>query len=86
MISHALGMVSRRGGNDTSLLLLVRQPRELVQCAALLERPGELQIFELHPDLGASNIRQGLGQAHRRALNLAFEDIGGLTDIFNRDR
>jgi hypothetical protein len=46
VIGDALRVVAGRAGDDAGAPLLRREPRELVERAALLERGGELQISE----------------------------------------
>jgi hypothetical protein len=80
VISQALGMVAGAGGDDALGLLGVAEQHQLVERAALLVGGRELQVLELHPHLGAGNLRQGLRIAARRALDMALETAGGGLD------
>ena len=60
MIGDALRMVAGRHGDDATAALLIGELQQRVQCAALLEGGGELQVLELYPDVGLGDARQRL--------------------------
>jgi len=53
MIGDALRVVAGRHGDDAGAALLRRQALQLVERAALLERAGRMQRFQLEDDLRA---------------------------------
>ena len=63
------------------LLLVLAELQQLVQRAALLVGGGELQVLELHPDLGAGDLRQRARMAARRALDMTLQPVPGREDV-----
>jgi len=81
VVGEALAVVAGRGRDHPAPALVRRQLEELVEGAPLLVGGGELQVLELHPHLGARNLRQGLGMAAGSAFDLAVDPRGGGFDI-----
>ena len=81
VIGEALRVIACAGGDHADIPAGLIHQQELVQRAALLESGGELQILELHPHVCASDLGQGAGVAHRRALDPALEPVCGGDDI-----
>ncbi len=75
VIGQGLGVVARRGGDDTALPLIPGQLHQSVQGASLLERAGEVQIVVLHPDIRAGQLGQAAGMADRGAVHLAGDTL-----------
>ena len=80
---HALGVISRRGGNHASLLLGGVQTVQLDQRAARLEGSGQLQVLELEYDAGAGQFRQRRRFDAGRAHQLSSQEGGSGTDVFD---
>ena len=57
MPRHRLGMIAGGHGDDPTLSLGIGQQCQAVGRAALLERPGDLQIVQLQHHLGAGRAR-----------------------------
>ncbi len=81
MIGNALRMIACRGGDDTVPTLLRQEMGEEVSRPSLLERTRELQVLELHPQIGARDLRErpcrrGRGHDHR-----ARDGVGGRLDV-----
>ena len=57
-MGERLRVVARRHGDDAASPLLSRQGQQLVAGAAVLERRGELEVLELHIDVGTGDRRQ----------------------------
>jgi len=74
-------MVAGAHGNHTARPLFLRQQRELVAGAALLERSGELQVFKLQKNLCADDVRQRAGFDAGRVQHLALQAHGGVADV-----
>ena len=66
VIRDALRVVPGRGRDHAERAGFGRQVREEVAGAALLERAGELLVLELHPEIGARDLRQRLRVQCRR--------------------
>ena len=62
-----------------------RQRRHFDQRAAILERGGELQVLELDENLGARDLRDRARVVAWRPHDLAFQQLGGLANIFQSD-
>ena len=61
VVGHALRMVARAHGHHAVRALFGREQRELVAGPALLERGGELQVFEFEEHLRAHDLRERAG-------------------------
>ena len=66
VIGQALRVISGRRGDHAAGFLLVGQLQQRVERAALLERTGDLQLFELEADIDADGIGQPRRVAARR--------------------
>ena len=86
VIGHALGVVAGRHGDDAALLLLVGELQQRVQRPALLERGRELQVLELHPDIGLGDARERLAAQAGRVHHRIADARGGVLDVLQRDR
>ena len=86
MKGHALRMIAGRGGDHADFFLVLSQPGQLVQSAALLEGGGELEVLKLHPDFSAGDRRECARAAHGRALNLPFKNPGSILHILKAYR
>ena len=85
MIGHALRMVARAHGDDAFGSFRRRQRKKPVKRATLLERGGELQIFEFEKDLAACDLGQSTRMTDRRAQHLPFDRLGRGADIVESD-
>jgi hypothetical protein len=56
MVGETEGVVAGGSGDDTALLLVLRQAQQRIACAALLERAGALQVVEFAEDPRASDF------------------------------
>ena len=65
VVRHALGVVAGRDGDDAGAPLRRGQGEQPVGCTPVLEGARELQVLELHDDVGAGDRRQGAGRARR---------------------
>src|SRR3546814_854004 len=83
---NTLRVVAGRHRGDAGSAFGVAEAHQLVERTTLLERRGELEILELDPDLGTGDLRQHTRMRARRADQLAIHDIGGATDIVERNR
>ena len=81
MIGDRLRMVAGRRGDNAARTLFGRQLQQFVERAAFLVGGGELEVFELQPDFGADNFRQGAADEHRRADDVAVDTLGGGADV-----
>ncbi len=81
VISDPLGVIARRHGNDAGFALGFVQGHQTVERAAFLEGSGELQIFELHRDIGPGQLRQGARALARRGLDGPGEMARGCLDV-----
>jgi hypothetical protein len=68
-------MVARRDREHTRGAFARIELRELVECAALLERRGELQVLELQEHLAADQRRQRARRQARRVDHLAAQAL-----------
>ena len=85
MIGDALRMVAGRHGDDAALAFVVGELQQRVERAAFLERGGELQVLELHPDIGLGDARQRLAAQARRMDDRAGNAGGSCADVGERD-
>ena len=86
VIGHPLGMIAGRHRDDAGLPLRRAEGQQFVQRAALLERAGAVQGFELQMDLAAGELGQPRRGDGRRALHRAGDRRGGAADIGDRYR
>jgi len=77
MVSDTLRVVARAHGNDAAGALIKVELRQLVAGAALFERRGELQVFELQEHLRASDIRERARGHAGRSQQVALQALGG---------
>ena len=69
VVGDRLRVVARRHRNDATCALLGREAEELVAGAAVLERGGELEVLELHVDVGTGDRGQRDGVGGRCSLD-----------------
>src|SRR5262249_9081368 len=81
----ALGVVSRRRGDDPARPLARVEAEDLVQRAALLERPGHLQVLELEERTVAGDARERFGIRERRHVDRAGDPGARRLDVRDRD-
>src|SRR3546814_9556210 len=86
VMRNTLRVVAGRHRGDAGSAFGVAEAHQLVERTTLLERRGELEILEFDPDLGTGDLRQHTRMRARRADQLAIHDIGGATDIVERNR
>jgi hypothetical protein len=81
-------VVAGAHGDDAAPALGLRQQEQLVQCAALLERGGELQVLELQPQLAAGVAPEAVSEAQRllgaAPLRLAAAMQDSDLNVFNK--
>ena len=85
VMGEALGMVARRHRHHAAGSFLGRQGEQSVQCAAFFERPGELEVLELHHDLGPGDGRQRVRQGRRRGGHRTADAVGSGQDVGKGD-
>ena len=78
---HGLRMVACGCRDDAGRFLRVVQREQLVESAAVLERGGVLQVFELQPDFRAADFRQCPGVDKRRTDDPVRDAVMGGVDI-----
>ena len=77
VVSHTLRVVAGTHGNDAARTLLQAELRQLVAGTALLERRGELQVFELQEHLRAGDVGKRPGSHTRGAQQVVLQAPGG---------
>src|SRR5215216_2940812 len=78
-------MIARRCGDDSALLLVVRQLCQRIACAAFLKTSRALQVVELAENLHASDLAERDGRRARRIVNCAHDAITRCFDVLERD-
>ncbi|MGX1387765.1 hypothetical protein AB7M66_008896 [Bradyrhizobium japonicum] len=86
VIGDALRVVARRHRDDAARTLLRRQRSEPVERTPLLERGGELEVFEFQPDVAAADVAQRAAVATRRLDDGAADGVGGGMNVAQSDR
>ena len=86
VIGDTLGVVAGRHRDDAGAALLGAQGQQLVQGAALLERAGAMQGFELKVNFGADEFGQYRGGDGRRVRDGTRDRRSGLADVGDRHR
>ena len=75
MIGDSLSMIAGAGGDDAQGSLLRSEQSDAVQCAALLERAGHLQVLELEEDLLAGECGERLRVRAGRVIDRAAQPL-----------
>src|SRR5215470_7591506 len=79
-------MVSGRSGNDSALLLIMRQLRQRVSRPAFLETSCSLQVVEFAENFQAGDFAQGDGRRTRRIINRIRNSFARRFDVLKCDQ
>ena len=83
VVRDGLRVIAGGGGDYTSAALLVRQQKNLIECAALLERTGHLQVIELEEDGVSGEVREGFGAYEGREVDGIADACAGVSNSLN---
>ncbi len=81
VMRDALGVIAGAGGDDAASGLLGGERGDVVECAALLEAAGHLQVFELEEDALAGLAGEGLRARAGRVVDGAVEALARGGDV-----
>ena len=79
-------MVARRGGNDSTLLLVTRQLCQRIARAPLLEASRALKVVELAGNFHAGDVTQRNGVRTRRIINRVRNSFARRFDVLKCDQ
>src|SRR5689334_23054170 len=85
VVGDALSVIAGRHGDHAAPLFVLVQGREAVECAALLEACGELQVLELEPDVAAEDLTERAARRARRDRDRAGNGATGCFDVREAD-
>ena len=72
-MGDGLGMISGGGGDDPLGLLFLRQLQDLVECTALLEGTGHLQVVQFEVELATQLLTEHLGMGAGREVDVLLD-------------
>jgi hypothetical protein len=85
VVSEAQRMIAGGCGDDSAPFLIFRQLKQRVARTAFLETACALEIFQLAVNLAAGRFRKGHRLRTGRALDCAFDALGGGLNVLKRN-